>query len=102
MKKIVESAYFKVVLEEVDLTDRKVVNILMEAGAKTDIGESDVDEEADLRLFYRSLSGEAMYLLELFAQLTRRPIRSMGLSRSLDNLLGERARPMYSTKKLSK
>jgi len=52
MKKIVQSAYNKDFLEEVDL----------KADAKTDMREPEDDEEADFR-FYPRLSGEPMYLL---------------------------------------
>jgi len=64
MKKIVQSAYINVFLEEVDRADCISINIPMKAGAKTDMGEPEVDEKADLRLYQR-LSGEPMYLLEL-------------------------------------
>jgi len=62
MKKIVQSAYIKVLLEQVDRAGCKSVNIPMKTGAKPGMGEPEVGEKAHLTLCQR-LSGEPMYLL---------------------------------------
>lgn len=62
MKNIDQSTYIKDLEEEFDLADCKSVNIPMKAGAKTEMGDPEDDEEADIRLYQR-LRGEPMYLL---------------------------------------
>lgn len=62
MKKIDQSTNTKDLEEEFDLADCKSVNIPMKAGAKTEMGDPEDDEEADIRLYQR-LRGGPMYLL---------------------------------------